>query len=97
MKHQGNMLTGRNLRAWLIVSREFVVYLTNQCSIFLNMLKLVNNIYKQKSHEIGNVVKKKCRWWFEILEIFSGPLRRGPSIGLSSLELSPYGPAVIFF
>ena len=42
------------------------------------MLKSVNNIYKQKSHEIGNVVKKKCRWRFEILEIFSNPLRRDP-------------------
>jgi hypothetical protein len=42
------------------------------------MLKSVNNIYKQKSHEIGNVVKNKCRWRFEILAIFSNPLRRNP-------------------
>jgi hypothetical protein len=47
------------------------------------MLKSVNNIYKPKSHEIGNVVKKQCRWRFEILEIFSNPLRRDPPTALT--------------
>jgi hypothetical protein len=56
MKHQGKLLVGRNLRGWLTVSRKLVANLTNQCSIFINMLKPVNNIYKQKSHEIENVV-----------------------------------------
>ena len=61
------------------------------------MLKSVNNIYKQKSHEIGNVVKKKCRWRFEILEIFSNPLRRDPPIGQLSSEKSQLGRIEINF
>jgi hypothetical protein len=32
--------------------------LTNQSYIFINMLKPVNDIYKQKSHKVENVVKK---------------------------------------
>ena len=58
------------------------------------MLKSVNNIYKQKSHEIGNVVKKKCRWRFEILEIFSNPLRRDPPTALTSESGPPLAAAV---
>jgi len=61
------------------------------------MLKAVHNIYKQKSHEIENVVTKKCRWWFENLEISSNPLRRGPPTALLALALSRLGPAVLFF
>ena len=47
------------------------------------MLKAVNNISKRKSHEIGNVVKKKCRGRFENFEIFSNPLRRDPPTALT--------------
>ena len=52
------MLFVRNLRGWFTISRRLVVEVTSTCSTFLNMLKPVNNIYKQKSHEIENVVKK---------------------------------------
>ena len=53
------------------------------------MLKAVNNISKRKSHETGNVVKKKCRWRFEILEIFSNPLRRDPPAALTCESATP--------
>ena len=58
------------------------------------MLKSVNNIYKQKSRQIENVVKKKCRWRFEILEIFSNPLRRDPPTALTSESGLPLAAAV---
>jgi hypothetical protein len=48
------------------------------------MLKPVNNIYKQKSRQTENVVKKHFVGDFKILEIFSNPLHWDPPIALTS-------------